>query len=235
MLTPPRPAVNPDSAIFVRMAVACLLIVITGFTWNAALGRILPGVLSLATLLHLILFLGWNVIAIVQPLFAGRAMHHLHRKIGWCAVLLALGMCVSGLWVTTTAIAAGRAQPANIFMMLNILTVICFAGLVGAAMMMRRRTDWHGRLLTCATILLTGPAWARLLPMQSLGGAGLFAISGCVILIASWGAAHDRRRRGRVHPAWYWGAATAAIIGPLTPLLAFMPVFDQWVSAHLAR
>lgn len=231
MLTPPRPAAYLDSAIFVQLAVVCLLVVMAGFTLNAALGRILPGVLSFATFLHLTLFLGWNIIAIVQPLLVGRALRH--RQLGWCAVFLAIAMCVSGLWVTITAIAAGRAQPPNIFMMLNILTVICFAGLVCGAIMMRRRTDWHSRLLTCATILLTGPAWARLLPMQSLGAAGLFAISGCVILIATWGAVHDWRRRGRVHPAWYLGAATAAIIGPLTPPLAFMPVFDQWVSTRL--
>ena len=233
MLTPPRQAAYPDSAISVRIAAVCLLVVIAGFTWNAALGRILPGARSLATLLHMVLFLGWNIIAIVQPLLIGRAKRNLHRQLGWCSVFLALAMCVSGLWVTATAIAAGRAQPPNIFMMLNILTVICFAGLVGAAVMMRRRTDWHSRLLTCATILLTGPAWARLLPMQWLGASGLFAISGCVILIASWGAAHDWRRRGRIHPAWYRGAATAAIIGPLTPPLAFVPAFDQWVSAYL--
>lgn len=120
--------------------------------------------------------------------------------------------------------------PANIFMMINMLTMAGFFGLIAAALGFRRKMVWHSRLMTSAMILLMGPAWARLLPMDLPGPAGLIAISACVLALSAWGMSDDRRARGRIHPAWWWGASVASLIGPLAPPLAFIPGFADWVA-----
>lgn len=224
------PANRSDTQIFVRIAALCLGINIVGFGLNAALGRVDSAALSPILYIHALLFVAWSVLAVVQPSLVARANRMTHRKLGWTMMILAVAMGVSGLWITTAAISAGRMAPANIFMMINILTVAGFLGLIAAALGFRRKMAWHSRLMTSATILLTGPAWARILPMDLLGPAGLIAISACVLALSAWGMIHDRRAHGRIHPAWWWGASIATLIGPLAPPLAFIPSFADWAA-----
>ena len=45
------------------------------------------------------------------------------------------------------------------------------------------------------------------------------------------GAIYDRRTRGRIHPAWYWGAF--AILFPLLIMpLAMTPAVVGWAAAY---
>lgn len=224
------PAHRLDTQIYVRIAALCLGINITGFGLNAALGRVDSSALSPILYVHALLFVAWSVLAVVQPSLVARGNPITHRKLGWAMIVLAVAMGVSGLGITVSAISAGRMAPANIFMMINILTVAGFLGLVAAALAFRRKMAWHSRLMTSASILLTGPAWARILPMDLLGPAGLIAISACVLVMSAWGMVEDRRTQGRVHPAWWWGAGVATLIGPLSPPLAFVPAFADWAA-----
>lgn len=219
-----------EPAFFAGMAAACAIVVIVGFGLNAGLGRGRYAELPGAVYLHALLYVGWCALAVAQPVLIGTGRWSLHRTLGWAGAALAIAMAVSGLAVTVAGVRAGRTQPANIFLMLNILTVVCFLTLVIVAVRTRRATDWHRRLLTCATIILTGAAWARILPMDLLGPLGLAAITLIVLGFVAWGARHDRRTRGRVHPAWYWGGVAVAVPGVLTPPLAFLPAFATWAG-----
>lgn len=230
----PVPPLTRETRMFVQIAAVCLVVVAAGFGLNTGLGRVDILTLPWAVYGHGVIFMAWCLLAIVQPMLIGRANRATHRRLGWTGIALAVAMGVSGLWLTVDAVIAGRMRPGNLFMMINILTVIGFLGLIGAAILLRRNMAWHGRLMTSATIILTGPAWARLLPMQLLGPAGLLAISGCVLALAAWGMLHDLRTRGRIHPAWYWGAGIATGIGIIGPPLAFVPAFSGWVSTFAA-
>ena len=221
---------NGEPKMFFQIAAACLIVVLLGFGMNAGLGRVSYASFEWPIYLHAAIYLGWYVLAVVQPLMIGFGKRPIHRTIGWAGSALAISMGISGLWITVVAVSEGRMQPRNIFMMLNILTVVGFFGLIGAAVLKRRDMAWHSRLMACATIILTGPAWARILPMELLGPLGLVVISALVLALAGWGMLYDRRKRGRIHPAWYWGAGTAAIIGPISPPLAFIPAFANWVA-----
>lgn len=224
------PAHRLSAKIHVRIAALCLGINITGFGLNAALGRVDSNALSPILYIHALLFVAWSLLAVAQPGLVARGNWATHRKLGWAMIILALAMGVSGLGITVSAISAGRMAPANIFLMINILTVVGFLGLVAAALSFRRNMAWHSRLMTSATILLTGPAWARILPMDLLGPAGLIAISVCVLALSAMGMVHDRRAEGRIHPAWWWGGSVATLIGPLAPPLAFIPIFAEWAG-----
>lgn len=223
-------ALRGEPRLFFYIALTCLAIVLVGFGMNAALGRANFSVLGAAVYFHGLIYIGWCLLAVTQPSLIAQGERKKHRLQGWIGVGLAVLMGVSGLWVTVRGIEAGRLQPPNIFLMLNILTVAGFWTLVAAAIMKRRDMAWHSRLMTCSTIIITGPAWARILPMDLLGPAGLFAISLAVLALVAWGALYDRRRRGRIHPAWYWGGGVAALIGPVAPPLAFIPAVVEWAA-----
>jgi hypothetical protein len=80
-----------------------------------------------------------------------------------------------------------------------------------AAIRLRRRTDWHRRLMFCAMAVFTGNGLGRLLPMPLLiPWAGEAAVAASLVF-PLWGMVSDRRRSGRIHPAWLWGIA--AIVG----------------------
>ncbi len=133
------PAHRLDTQIYVRIAALCLGINITGFGLNAALGRVDSSALSPILYVHALLFVAWSVLAVVQPSLVARGNPITHRKLGWAMIVLAVAMGVSGLGITVSAISAGRMAPANIFMMINILTVAGFLGLVAAALAFRRK------------------------------------------------------------------------------------------------
>lgn len=49
---------------------------------------------------------------------------------------------------------------------MNLLGILVFASLVAGDIILRKRTEWHKRLMRCATISILGPGLSRLLPMD---------------------------------------------------------------------
>jgi hypothetical protein len=95
----------------------------------------------------------------------------------------------------------------NEFLFGNSLGIVVFALIAFWGIAMRQRSDWHRRLMCCAMAALTGPGIGRLLPMPFLIPWGWWVASVAVPLIfVVIGVFADRRRRGGMHPAWFWGA-----------------------------
>lgn len=215
---------------FFLHAAALTMVAIAGFGFAALSGQADYGVLPSTIYLHGLIFIAWCVLAMVQPLLIGKRDWATHRRLGRAGGVLALLIAFSGIAVTIGGVEAGRLSPPNIWLALNILTVIPFLALVGVAIGLRRATDWHRRLLASATIIVTAPAWARMLPMEQLGPLGLPAITAIVLIFILWGAVYDRRARARVHPAWWWGAAAVAVPGVFSIPLALTPIFAAWAD-----
>ena len=117
------------------------------------------------------------------------------------------------------------------FLFGNSMSILAFAGLVAAAVSLRRRTDWHRRLMFCSMAILTGPGLGRLLPMPLFipwSWSVVFAVSMIFPLI---GMLADRRRAGRVHAAWIWGVAVLVAVHVGGQLLADSPVGQAMASA----
>jgi hypothetical protein len=110
------------------------------------------------------------------------------------------------------------------FLIFDPMTVFAFAGLTTAAIVMRRRTEWHRRLHYCGMSLLLGPAFGRLLPMPLLSPWSYEATFAAVMIFPIIGVVADVRRTGTVHPAW--GRGIAVIIGALilTEAITYSPV-----------
>ncbi len=219
-----------DPQFFFVHAAALTGVAIAGFGFAAWSGRADYSLLPPTIYLHGLIFTAWCVLAMVQPLLIAKRDRATHRRLGWVGAILALCIAFSGIAVTIDGVEAGRLAPAGIWLAMNMLTVIPFLALVAFAIVLRRSTDWHRRLLASATIIVTAPAWARLLPMERLGPLGLPVITGVVLMFVLWGIVHDRRTRGSIHSAWWWGAAAVSVPGILTIPVALFPAFARWAE-----
>jgi hypothetical protein len=108
-----------------------------------------------------------------------------------------------------TAIEAARlghtpGPPALVFLTVPLFDVAVFTALVVAALLLRRRTDWHRRLMLSATLNLLPPALGRLAPLY-LHLPGLPFAFGLTDLVLIGAAAYDTLRHRRLHPAFAWG------------------------------
>lgn len=106
--------------------------------------------------------------------------------------------------MTVATVQAGRTpfffQPQH-FVVANRLTLYAAIGMLVAAHIMRKQTDWHSRLQVGSVALLMGPGFGRLLPMPLLPPYAFESASGAALLFPLIGILRDRRTRGRVHPA----------------------------------
>lgn len=223
-LAQPSLAASPgDERFFLRSAIIMAAIIVIGFSMQWAMGRS-TFASPLRVHIHAILFMGWVAIYLAQNVLVASGRVDLHRRLGWIAAVWMIPMVVSGLLITTIMVRNGNApfffQPLH-FLIFDPLTVSGFAGMTVAAIMLRRRTEWHRRLHFCGMALLLAPAFGRLLPLpllQPWAWEATFAVTLLFPLVGGWA---DLRRSGRVHRAWWWGAGTMAAVFGLTQAITY--------------
>jgi hypothetical protein len=205
----PAPATG-DERFFLRGAIVMAITIICGFSFQYLMGRSTFAA-PMRVQLHAWVFMGWVGIYLLQNIFVATGRMQLHRKLGWVAAVWIVPMIVMGLVVTVTMVRMGHVpfffRPLQ-FLIFDPVTVFAFAGLTVAAILLRRRTEWHRRLHFCAMALLLGPAFGRLLPMPILQPWAWEASFVACLLFPLAGAWADLRRSGHVHPAWRWGITT---------------------------
>ncbi len=211
-LAPEKQTGTGDDRYFVTSALVMAAIVFAGFSLQLAMGRSSFGAPFIVHL-HALVFMGWVVIYVAQTTLAASGDRAKHRLLGWLGTAWVVPMVVLGITVTVLMVRRGQApfffQPAQ-FLVLNPVNILTFAGLTWAAVAMRRRTGWHRRLHYCGTATLLAPAFGRLLPMPLIRPWAFELVAVFVMLVPLVGIVADRRRTGRVHPAWLWG--TSAIL-----------------------
>jgi hypothetical protein len=220
-----------DRRFYTWFAVCAFLILFAGFAHTFYLRFIFESK-GLPPLLHLhgFLFTAWFVLFFVQVRLVARHRVDLHRKLGVVgAVLAPLCACVA----MRVAFNAGRkiflADPASLTSLrvrplaMDFGTSLMFLVLVAIALYLRRRPDYHKRImvLACCSILL--PAIGRIpFLFDTVGFWGLVAITEVPPLTSML---YDTIKHRRLHPAFQWG-------GPV--LLASFPAFllvgasDSW-------
>jgi hypothetical protein len=199
-----------DERFFLRGAIVMTAVIIAGFSLQLAMGRS-TFASPLRVHAHAVVFMGWVAIYLVQNIFVATDRMALHRRLGWIAAVWMVPMVVLGCVVTVTMVRLGHVpfffRPLQ-FLIFDPVAVFTFAGLTTAAILLRRRTEWHRRLHFCGMTILLGPAFGRLLPLPLLQPWAWEAAYAATILFPVVGAWTDMRRSGRVHPAWRWGIGT---------------------------
>jgi len=176
---------------------------------------------------HAVTFMTWIGFYLVQNTLIWRGDTARHRKLGYFGAFWAGWMVLVGLVLTPVTLAVMRSPPfftPPYFLALDWVNVVVFAGLFAAAFANRRRTDWHRRLMLCATICVIAPALGRLIvlsgkPMTAALNVGVLLLYVILAMLADW------RIRGRVHPAYAWGFGALVAFAAGTELLARFPPF----------
>jgi hypothetical protein len=225
-----------DEGFFLGGAIAMTLVIVAGFSVQLAMGRS-----SFASPLlvhaHAVVFMGWVAIYLLQNTFVATDRMALHRRLGWVAAAWMLAMVVLGVAVTVAMLRRGQApfffRPVH-FLIFDPVSLLTFAGLTTAAILLRRETDWHRRLHFCGMTMLLGPGFGRLLPMPLLAPWAWEATFAASMIFPAVGMWADVRRSGRIHPAWGWGVATLIGSVLLTEAITYSPVGDAIYRAVVA-
>jgi hypothetical protein len=194
---------------FMISAILMALVPVCGFSFQLAMGRS-----SFASPwyvhTHALLFFGWTSLYLLQNTLVATGALPLHRRLGWLAVAWIPAMVVAGLIVTVAIVRRGSAPfffTPLYFLVMDSLALLSFAGLATSAILKRRQTPWHSRLMFCGMAVLTGPGFGRLLPLPFLIPYAGWAVFGAIMLFPLAGIIRDLKQSGRVHPAWWWGVA----------------------------
>jgi uncharacterized membrane protein YozB (DUF420 family) len=208
------------------MSLAMAAVIIAGFSKTVPDDFTAGSKFPLLLAIHGTVFTLWIVLFVAQPAIVARGSLKLHRRIGWIGAALAFAMVVMGVAATLFAIrfnAAPSFFPPPLFLVMNIIGIAVFGGLVTAGVMLRKKAEWHKRLMLCATISILGPGLGRLLPMESFGRAAPMVMFAAILVFGLAGPIYDMIIRRRVHPAYIWGVSTIVISMVVTGPIAFTP------------
>jgi hypothetical protein len=211
------------------VAISVTLTVLAGFVPLYTL-RILRHDPNLTLLVHAHGFVmaAWIALFLTQTLLIANHRVDLHRRLGTLGAGLAL--LVLMVAVPTLINAAARkshdVHSTRFLWMLAAfdgIALLLFAGLVGTGLLLRRRPDYHKRLMLLATLSLLGPAFGRLTAYANgLRGDNDFGVlllcAGTVLACV----AVDTARSHRLHPAFLWGGASVIAMVVATYLAKLM-------------
>ena len=188
------------------MGVAFAVVVFAGFAPTYFLRR-LSDRPSLPSLVHLhgALFVAWILLLLVQTRLVAMKRTDLHRTLGVAGGALAVLMFIDGYDVAISAARRTAQIPGQLqFLIVPVGALIVFPVLVGAAFALRRRVDFHKRLMVIATIELMNAAVDRL-PGVSEAGLRPFYPGTDLFLLAL--VVYDCVTLRRIHAATLWGGS----------------------------
>jgi hypothetical protein len=217
-------------------AAAASLIVFAGFARSYYLKSAF-GTPELPPLRHIhgLVMTLWFTLFILQTQLVRVRRTGLHRRVGVAGALLAVLVLVVGI---TTAIGGARrgaspGPPPLVFLAVPLGDMAVFAGLAGAGLYFRRRSDIHKRLMLLSALSMLSAAFGRIPlafiravnpPVMAFGLTDLFVVA-CV--------AYDTWIHRRLHPAFGWGALLVVASHPLRLMLASTPAwvrFATWIA-----
>lgn len=215
-----------DQPFFVGIASVIVVFVFVGFARTFYLHQLF-GVPSSTSFIsfHGSLMSGWILLLFFQATLVAKRRVIWHRKLGIFAACYAGVIVVVGC--TATLIAAARevrAHSVNVGSQLNVLALeltqmLLFACLVGSAVWLRNRYDWHKRLMLLATLCILPNVIVRI---SFLTTSDFFQRN--ITLLSLWAllvlvvVALDSYRRRRVHPAF-------GLVGPITVISLYAAYF----------
>lgn len=233
---PPRTAEQAERRFFLIMALVMAGTILAGFTFHLAMGRSSFAVPA-AYHAHAVVFMGWIALYVTQAMTIATGRRSLHIRLGriaygWIPLMVAMGVLIM------VTVARRNGGPfffaVNEFLISNIALLLCFGVLALWALRRQRHNGWHRRLLLCAMAILTGPGLGRLLPMPLFMEWAWTVSFLATLIFPAIAIIADLRRRGRVHPAYWWGTGIYTGTFVASMLLAFSPIGYALTEAVIA-
>lgn len=221
MASSPAKVFVAENGFYRRLGIGLAIFALLGFATANLGGFTDVTVMPRATHAHALVMTGWVALFVVQNILGAGANLSLHRKLGWAGVILAGLVVITGIAAQLATIAAGRVPGLfgnGYFFALGFVNLTLFSAFVIAAVINRKRTDWHRRLMLGSFIILLEPVLGRVL-LVITGLAGMDSSPGAeapprmmvemlrfvpqllIVLGIIW---RDRAIRGSVHPALWW-------------------------------
>jgi hypothetical protein len=156
--------------------------------------------------LHGVVLTTWFVLVFAQTCLVAAHRTDLHRRLGLVTVVDAVLVVLVSAFVTVRAVArydAAGVDSAHIqFIVIgDLVSLVLFSILLVAAVRLRRRPDWHKRLMAVCCFIIIGPAIARL---ERLGLA--VPVPAVLLLLLAALAVHDLVGLRRLHRATMWSS-----------------------------
>src|SRR5260221_9942622 len=219
-------AIHPDRLFFTGMALVCALTVFAGFAPTYYLEQ--SGLPPLSPLIHVhaVVFTTWIVVLVTQTSLVAAHRTDLHRRIGVAAAVLAAVMVVLGFAAAVDSLRRGISQQGidpRVLFAIPISSIVTFAALVAAAILYRRDSATHKRLMLLATVSLLSAAIARIVLMVHFPVMTLFLFTDFFVVAA---ILYDLASRGRIHRATIWGGSLIV----LKPLMVPVAMTGSWLA-----
>lgn len=222
-------APRPRSVFYLVMALILVGIVIIGFSQTLDVNLIhapspRPGMLYL----HIVFFVGWVLLFMVQAVLVRCRRVAWHRRLGLCGLVLGAGIPVIGM---ETALIMTRLHHAEgypggeAFLMVSCFDMLAFAVTFWLAMYWRRRPEYHRRLMLMASCGLMSAAFARF-PSWLMPSHAWYVCIDLLILVA---AIRDWVLLRRVHPVYLYGLPLLAL-GQAAAMWVYLSKAPAWIS-----
>lgn len=195
---------------FLAFVLVAWLGVILGFappSWARFHGRAdYPAPLILH--LHAVLFMAWMILLTVQVTLVRTNRRPIHRRVGMVSAALIPAMVLSGFFAEAYSQRYYLAHPPNsqAFFIVPIFYVVAFGAVATMAVIKRRESPAHKRLIYIATTVIVGAAWTRVIgePIFQVVGDGFWGMivntfTSTNLFLAAL-AVFDWHTRGRLHP-----------------------------------
>jgi len=226
-----------EARFFFTMACLMAATIVAGFSFNLITGRSSFGMPWLVHF-HAWVMMGWVGLYLTQNFLVFSDNLALHRRLGWLSVIWLPAIAVMGLLITRYSLQQLGGPfffDQNEFLISNPTMLLLAVGLAGWAVTVRANTGWHRRLMYCSFAILTGPGIGRLMPNPLLEPyAWWIGAVGTPLLFPIVGMLADKRRYGKVHPAWFCGVGGVIGLQVVADLIAYSPMgieFTQWFIA----
>jgi hypothetical protein len=210
---------DADRRLVLAFAIAIPLVVFAGFArsyflraWFSTRG--LPPVVHV----HGLLMTSWIVLFVTQVALVSKGRVDLHRKLGAFGAALAATALGVGEFIVVRAV--GRRFPDAtttkgllLFVAFDGINLVVFAGLVFSALLLRKRSDSHKRLMLMAVVNALPPALGRIAERMAPDYASIIVltlmVTGVFLCLVV-----DTKRHHRLHPVLAWaGGVTVASSG----------------------
>ncbi len=221
-----------DGATFLAAAAVIIAVVVGGFARTYFFRPLFPDQEPLTSLVwaHGLLMTGWIALFVTQIILVARGHIEWHRRLGRLGAVLLLVIAIVAIPMVLIAARLGGdhmpgpAQPALASVLGFLIT---FLGLAAAALLLRRRPDFHKRLMLVATVVAMEAGTSRL-PIEYLDSFFRIHATNDLILLAI--VAYDTLKHRRLHPAFAYG----------TVIVISMQAATEWIAAtptwlHIAQ
>jgi hypothetical protein len=173
---------------------------------------------------HGTLFFVWIGLLVAQAALVAAHRTRVHRRLGRTAFGLVPLMVASGVavavWSSARDLRAGSGDEVVAFFFGELMDMALFSTFAALALLLRRNTQAHKRLILLGTVAILGAALGRIPEIRMISPY----VPVLLLLSIAW---YDVRTRPKLHPATLWGGS-GLLVGIFTqPMIGAMP---WWLS-----